>query len=268
MKKLIPLLILCFAVLCFFSSCGLFETFPVEGTWKYDFASPKFGHYGEYEYFTFKLVFSEDKVQIIRYQYDSPARNNLISTEATEIMPYTVGKDGSVTVTHSVDIVNQTNIVETFTGDKNQNRLTWKQGYNSGDSYTFDKESSATDFVEPSRVYEQYKLPSSGFYVDHYIRFGGATYQACILSLYQDGKYELDTIESSGSWERNGNKFFLTASAGNPGLTKLNLESHAQYKGAKYLILEMIGAAPSDVEYEGWFDMYSSWYQNFYYVKK
>ena len=91
---------------------------------------------------------------------------------------------------------------------------------------------------------------------------------SCILTLYQDGKYELDTIESSGSWERNGNKFSLIADAGSPVFSKLDLESHAQYKGAKYLILEMIGAVPSSVGFEGWFEISSSWYQNLYYVKE
>ena len=90
MKRIIPLLVICLVVLCFFSSCGMFETTNVEGTWTVDFTDEV--GYHKYEYYTFSLVFSGNEVQIIKKQYEQPGRKNLIATEATEVMPYTVEK--------------------------------------------------------------------------------------------------------------------------------------------------------------------------------
>ena len=268
MKKLIPLLILCFAVLCFFSSCGMFETIPVEGTWTSDFTEEV--GYNKTAYYTFKLVFSGEKVQIIKERYELSGHRNLISSDVMEAFSYKTEKDGVFTASHIAGIFNMTEIKETFTMDKN-NKLIWKQGCPGGKQYTFTKENSATAFSPPSSAndtYEQYNLQDFG--EEAYIKYYNTSLSGVVradrpnLTLYADGRYVIDLI-NSGTWEKSKddpNKITLTSTSDpNNVFSKMELSYDANW-----LMLEISDTETTNANYEdkGYFKFTYSWYRSFY----
>ena len=265
MKKLILLLAICLTVICFFSSCGQLETKTLEGTWKVDFSEE---YSDRTEYYTFKLIFTENKVQIIKYQYDSASRTGQPSdTFVSETIPYAAGKTGSFVATHSVDIVNQKEIAENFTLDKTNNKLVWKIGY-TGKRFTLEKESSATSFCTPSLPYEIYKL-------DGYISKGTGKGRAdfCELTLFKDGEYMIEYV-NTGTWgksKEDQNTISLV-----PGVkevfSKMDLRTYSPYSGAKYKNLEPVlpvEGTKSGFEIKGDFECRynASWYYLFYFTK-
>ncbi|MBR6084637.1 MAG: hypothetical protein IKP61_03365 [Spirochaetales bacterium] len=265
MKRLIPLLMICLAVLCFFASCGMFETIPIEGTWTADFEREV--GYNKTAYYTFKLVFSGDKAQIIKYQYGSSGHKNLVSTQATDLMTYTAGKSGVYTADHSTGIMIAPNAVETFTVDKSGDKLVWKMGY-SGKEYTFAMESSTTAFITPSSendTYERYNL--NGFDGGH-IRYYDTSKSSGImadrpdLTLYSDGRYTIDFV-NSGTWERSKddpNKIILT-----PTNTMVFSKMELRFD-AKWMLMEIYNVVTTNQNYEdeGDFKFNFSWYRDFY----
>lgn len=261
MKKIIPLLVICLAVLCFFSSCGMFETTNVEGTWTVDFTDEV--GYNKYEYYTFSLVFSGNEVQIIKKQYEQPGRKNLIATEATERMPYTVEKGGVVTASHKVGLASVTHIEEIFSLNDAKDRLVWKIGY-SGVRHTLSKESSDTSFITPSRTYEQYKYTGGISYYDP-DKGSGILADRCALTLYSDGKYEIEYV-NKGSWERNTdhpNEITLTADNDKVFRT-MNLLVIPKWDDIEITDVTTTNTGFDCEKDEEHFDLYSSWYRLFY----
>ena len=263
MKKLIPFLVICLAVLCFFSSCGAFETIPVEGTWKVDYTEER--GTSKYDYYTLNLVFSGNEVQLIKKQYGDSARTNLLSTDATEKMPYTLGEDGVVTANHGVGLANTTYVTETFTLDKTGNKLIWKQGV-SGKKYTLDKESSDTAFSTPSLGSEEYKYTAGIEYYNSSLS-SGVIADKCKLTLNSDGTYEIEYV-NSGRWEKstdNPNKITLTASDSQV-FSRMVIEYDALFRELTIIEAESTNSKFSyEKEEDPVFGFYSSWYIGFYY---
>ena len=218
MKKLIPLLVICLAVLCFFTSCGELEKLFLEGTWRFDYA----GGWGNYR--TYRVVFSKEQVQIIETLYMDSGHRFVKSSDATEPMPYTVGEDGVVTLSYNVGIMKMIEITDTFTLDEALAKLIWKQGY-SEDVLELDKENNETTFSEPSRGYEQYTCE-----VAEYWEPGEEVLiKNSNLFLYSDGKFSWEgegKTVSSGRWEKSTsepNKISLIPSSG-WAFTRMDLE--------------------------------------------
>ena len=258
MKKCIPLLIICLAVICLFSSCGELERIMLRGTWTVDYEVER--SYHKYEYFTYEVVFAGDQVQMIKKQYDSPAHKTLISTHATEAMPYTIGTDGVVTVKHNVSLVNTDAVTDTFTMDKMEKELVWKQGYE-GDVFTLGKKSNDTNFSNPDRAFEKFQCE----YVI-YKKKGeeyGHRVEKCNLFLYADGQYVLEYV-NNGRWKRSTSEpdEFALEATDNQIFEIMNLKYDAKWRE-----LEDIGIKPGTAEQfedSKTFRYTYSWYRDFF----
>ena len=194
MKKLIPILVICLTVLCFFSSCKELEKLALQGTWSIDFKRGT-------NYYNYKLVFSGDEVQVIKRVYGLSGHRILKSTDVMEPMPYTVGSDGIATVDYSLGVMHEIELTYSFTIDESQNKLLWKEGYNKWE-YAMDKESDDTGFITPSRGYEQYSCE----YVEYQEPGEEVSIHGSELFLYSDGKYSWEgdgRTVSSGHWEKS-----------------------------------------------------------------
>ena len=204
MKRLVPLLIVCLSVLCFFSSCEGLEKLALVGTWKIDVNEGS-------SYSTYKIVFSEDQVQLIKTEYKDRWRRRVELTGATEPMPYTIGTDGVVTVSYTVGVMNEIDITDTLTLDADLKKLIWKQGF-SEKEYSLDKESYSRTFSIPSG-FEQYSCEHVWYWeAGEEIQVDNSN-----IFLYMDGTYSWNgdgRTVSSGSWTKNGNMITLKDSRG------------------------------------------------------
>ena len=228
MKKLIPLLVICLTILCFFSSCGMLDKLVVDGTWTFDLNEGR-------NYNTYKLIFSEGQVQIIKYQYGLSGHRFLKSTDVSEPMPYTVGKDGVMTLNYSVGVMNVIDITDTFTLDNIESKLIWKQGYFETE-YALEKESIETTFITPARGYERYLCDV----VSYWEPGEEVSIEGSNLFLYSDGQYSWEgdgRTVSSGRWtksETEPNKLSLIASDG-WNFTRMDLEYIVDSSTASHL---------------------------------
>ena len=257
MKKFIPLLVLCLAVLCLFSSCDDFGKVYLEGTWKLETYSC-----------IYRVVFSKDKVQII--EAERSYYGYIQSTDAMEPMPYTVGPDGVVTVSYSVGVMREINVTDTFTLDKNTGKLVWNQEYFSQEHIsqkrTLEKESEEISFREPARGYEQYECPLVEYWEDDDVELEDST-----LSLYTDGTYmwkgknwdDSEKVVSTGHWtksESEQNKVSLI-----PDDTGLFSRMDIEYVAGPLTYLDVTIIENSDFYYfSEEFDYLRTWYVELY----
>lgn len=202
MKKFIHLLAICLVILCLFSSCGEMLNHSIQGTWEYEFRE------GATNYVSYKVVVSEDKIQISKNTYGLSRHRLPKSSDVSELMPYTVGENGVLTLNYSVGVMKEIDITDTFTLDETQNKLMWAKGYSEW-VYSMNKVSSESNFSEPTRGYERYTC-------EHVIYDEPGEEKESFnssLFLYQDGSYMWDGI-SLGHWEKSGNKISLFNSSG------------------------------------------------------
>ncbi|MBP5162614.1 MAG: hypothetical protein ILP16_06520 [Spirochaetales bacterium] len=256
MKKLIPLLVICLAVLCFFSSCGQFEELLLEGTWKFDY---KEGLY----YYTYRIVFSGDQVQFIKTRYKDSMRRFVDATDATEPFPYTIEADGVVTVNYSVGVMKEIDITDTFTPDEALQKLIWKRGYYD-EEYVIEQESDEKTFISPVRWYEQYMCNV----VMYWEPGEEVTIDTSSLFLYSDGEYSWEgsgRTVSSGHWEKSASEPSKVSLIPNGGWTfsRMDLEYIVDSPTASHLQVNNIQDDNLDL-FSG-FDKYLySWYVEFY----
>ena len=201
MKKLIPLLVICLAVLCFFTSCGELDTSIIYGTWEYDFKEGR-------NYYSYKVVVSDDRIQISKNEYGLSGHRLPISSDVAEPIPYTVNPDGSLTLDYTEGVMKNIDITDKFKLDEAQGKLLWDQGFAEWE-YVLNKRSSSTSFSKPVRGYERYTCERAVYWVPGEEN----TSENSSLFLYSDGQYMWDGV-SSGHWEKNGNKLSLINSDG------------------------------------------------------
>ena len=207
MRKLIPLLVICLAVLCFFTSCGELEKSFMVGTWSYD--QP--GEWGNY--ITYRVVYSGQQIQIIKTRYMDSSRRYSRETAATEPMNCTVGPNGVVSVSRSVGVMNKIDFTDTFSLDESQNKLVWDWGYSKWE-YVLNKKSEEVSFVTPALGYEQYTVKN----VEYWEPGESISIEDSNIFLYSDGHYSWEgdgRTVSTGSWEKSAtepNKLSLIAS--------------------------------------------------------
>ena len=94
MKKFIPLLAICLAILCLFSSCGELWNNSIQGTWEYEYRE------AATNYVCYRVVVSEDKIQISKNTYGLSGHRLPKSSDVSELMPYTVGENGVLTLSY------------------------------------------------------------------------------------------------------------------------------------------------------------------------
>ena len=201
MKKIIPLLLICLAVLCFFTSCAELEKLFIQGTWVYDFKSGR-------NYYSYKVIISEDRIQLIKDEYGLSGHRLPISSDVSEQMPYTVGENGVLTLNYTEGVMKEILVTDTFALDESQGKLIWLQGFSEW-GYALSKESNETTFITPKRGYEQYTCERAIYELpgEEVISENSTLY------IYSDGQYTWEGV-SSGHWEKNGNKISLIDSGG------------------------------------------------------
>ncbi|MBR5097781.1 MAG: hypothetical protein IK091_00965 [Spirochaetales bacterium] len=256
MKKFIPLLIICLAVLCLLTSCGEIEKLVLEGTWKSDYQEGFF-------YCTEKAVFSSDEVQMIKIKYKDKNRRFVWSSEAMAPMPYTIGEGGTVTINYSVGVMKEIAVTDTFTLDETTAGLIWNRGYFQ-EQMAFEKESNDADFVKPVRAYEQYLSDV----VMYWEPGETVTVDSSSLFLYSDGEYSWEgsgRTVSRGKWIKNTaepNKITLINDDG-WAFDSMDLEYIVDSEIKSHLHVTHIEEDYFDMPPYN-FDYYSSWYVEFY----
>lgn len=202
MKKIIPLLAICLATLCFFSSCGeMVDRSIITGTWEYDYKAGR-------NYYSYRVVVSGDSIQIIKNEYGLSGHRLPISSDVTDPLPYTVEPDGSLTLDFTEGVMKEIDITDIFKLDNDQGKLLWGQGYAEW-MYALNKTSNSTSFIKPVRGYERYTCERAVYWVPG----EEMTTENSTLYLYSDGQYKWEGV-SSGHWEKNGNKLSLIDSGG------------------------------------------------------
>ena len=255
MRKHIPILIICLAILCLFSSCAQLEKLVLEGTWTIDFKRGT-------EYCNYKLVFSGEEVQVIKRVYRLSGHRMLKSTDVMEPMPYTVGKDGIVTVDCSLGVMNKIDFKYIINIDESQRRLIWKEGYFKWE-YSLNKESDDTGFITPSRGYEQYSCEL----VQYQEPGEEMSIEDSNLFIYSDGKYSWEgdgRTVSSGRWETSEtepNKISLIASD-RWTFSRMNLEYIIDSPEASHL--KTLSIEDDNLDFFSGFSYDLSWYADFY----
>ena len=254
MKKLIPLLVICLAVLCFFTSCGELEKPFTVGTWRFD----RNGGWGNY--LTYKVLYSGQQLQVIVTRYMDSGRRYIKETAATEPMNCTVGPDGVISVNNSVGVMKKIEFTDTFTLDESQDKLVWDWGYSKWE-YVLNKESEEVSFVTPSLGYEEYKCDL----VIYWEPSEEVTITDSYLYLYSDGHYSWEgdgRTVSSGSWKiTEPNKLSLINSDG-WAFDRMDLEYITDSPEASHLKTLNIEGDNFD-EFTG-FSYDLSWYVDFY----
>ena len=251
MKKFIPLLVICLAVLCFFTSCGELEKPFMVGTWSYD--QP--GEWGNY--ITYRVVYSGQQIQIIKTRYMDSSRRYSRETAATEPMNCTVGPNGVVSVSRSVGVMNKIDFTDTFSLDESQNKLVWDWGYSKWE-YVLNKKSEEVSFVTPALGYEEYKCDKV-----IYLEPGEEVMLSdSYLYLYSNGQYtwegEGKTV-STGSWEKNGNRLSLKNTTG-WAFSRMDLDYETDSPEASKLTEVNIVDSNIDEETFSGFNYDLSWY--------
>ena len=201
MKKLIPLLAICLAVLCFFSSCGEVNGDIVQGTWEIDFREGR-------DYVTYKVVVSEDRIQIEKDRYRLSGHRYPISSDVSDPMPYTIDVNGVLTLDYTVGVMKEIEVTQTFTLDEAQKKLIWDKAYSEWE-YALNKRSNLSNFTRPTAGYEQYTCERAKYWLPG----EEMTVENSTLLLYPDGQYTWEGV-SSGRWEKNGNKLTLIDKGG------------------------------------------------------
>ena len=159
-------------------------------------------------YVCYRVVVSEDKIQISKNTYGLSGHRLPKSSDVSELMPYTVGENGVLTLNYSVGVMKDIYITDTFTLDETQDKLMWDKGYSEWE-YALNKVSTESNFSEPVGGYERYTCEHAVYMVP------GEEMESVnsSLFLYLDGQYMWEGV-SSGRWEKNGNKLTLIDSDG------------------------------------------------------
>ena len=234
MKKFTSLLIICIAVLCFFTSCEELEKLAFIGTWKIDVDEGSC-------YSTYKVAFSETDVQIIKTEYKDRWRRRIDLSGATELMPYTIDSDDIITVSHSVGVMKEIDVTDTFTLDTVNKKLIWKKGE---DILALDRQSYSATFTDPSG-FEQYSC--------EHVWYNEPGEEMDIhdsnLFLYSNGQYKWEgegrTI-SEGNWTKDGNKVSLNNTKGYV-FSRIDFEYVVDSSDASHL--KPVKGVPEDMDF-------------------
>ena len=167
----------------------------IQGTWEYEYRE------AATNYVCYRVVVSEDKIQISKNSYGLSGHRLPKSSDVSELMPYTVGENVVLTLNYSVGVMKEIPITDTFTLDEAQNKLMWAKGYSEW-VYAMNKVSSASNFSEPTRGYERYTCE----HVSYTAPGEDIELLNSSLFLYSDGQYMWEGV-SSGRWEKMATSF-------------------------------------------------------------